>query len=421
MPWSRQPTPPASSSSASRLSEMSDADRPDGPLSLMLVCGEPSGDQLGAQLMAGLRAIGGDDVCITGVGGPAMASHGLQSLFPLSDTAVMGLREVVPKIPVILRRVREAADFALATQPDAIVLIDSPDFTHRIAQRLKRIDPGFPTVNYVVPQVWASRSYRARKMARYFDLVLTLLPFEATFFDRYGLEAKFVGHPAIERATQMSGGAELRRRLSVAADAKLLAVLPGSRTNEIRFILPVFRDAVTLLARQVSGLISVIPTVPHVAPRVRAETVNWPTPVHVLESESDKFAAFDAADAALAASGTVTTELALARTPMVVAYRVGPITYALARPLFRLPHFTLVNLLLGRRAVPEFLQGRAKPETLALEVQRLLTDAGAAALQVADLEIAAHALGEGGEAPSLRAARAVIEFARGRRRLKSAA
>src|SRR5579864_2530013 len=223
------------------------ADPVEKPLALMLVCGEPSGDQLGSQLISGIRTVGGDSVRISGVGGPAMTSRGLASLFPLSDTAVMGLREVVPKIPTILRRVREVADFALATRPDAIVLIDSPDFTHRIAQRLKRIDPTFPTVNYVAPQVWASRSYRARKMARYFDLVLALLPFEAPFFEKYGLKAEFVGHPAIERVTQMSGGAELRRRLGIKADAELLAVLPGSRTNEIRFILPVFREAVACL------------------------------------------------------------------------------------------------------------------------------------------------------------------------------
>ena len=391
------------------------------PLSLMLVCGEPSGDQLGAQLMAGIYAAAGNGVRVTGVGGPAMTSRGLESLVPLRDTAVMGLREVVPKIPVILHRVREAADFALKTRPDAIVLIDSPDFTHRIAQRLKRIDPSFPTVNYVAPQVWASRSYRARKMARYFDLVLALLPFEAPFFEKYGLKTTFVGHPAIERVAQMTGGANLRRRLGIAADMPLLAVLPGSRTNEIRFILPAFRQAVALLSRRVPRLVSVVPTVPHVASRVRAEMTSWPTAVHVLEAESDKFQAFNAANAALAASGTVTTELALARTPMVVAYRVGPITYALARPLFRLPYFTLVNLLLNREAVPEFLQGRAKPEVLACELERLLTDNAAAASQVADLEIAARALGQGGEAPSLRAARAVIQFARERRRLKSVA
>jgi lipid-A-disaccharide synthase len=399
---------------------MTNTSLPEEPLSLMLVCGEPSGDLLGAQLIDGIHVATGGSVRITGVGGAAMTSRGLKSLFPLSDTAVMGLREVVPRIPIILRRVREVADFALATRPDAVVLIDSPDFTHRIAQRLKRIDPTFPTVNYVPPQVWASRSYRARKMARYFDLVLALLPFETPFFEKYGLSATFVGHPAIERVAQMTGGADLRRRLGIAQDAALLAVLPGSRTNEIRFILPVFRDTVALLVRRVPGLVSVIPTVPHVAPRVHTEIANWPSPVFVLETEKDKFAAFNAANVALAASGTVTTELALARTPMVVAYRVGPITYALARPLFRLPYFTLVNLLLDREAVPEFLQGRAQPELLAREVERLLIDKASAARQVEDLEIAARALGEGGEAPSLRAARAVIGFACGRRRINAA-
>src|SRR5215472_705658 len=218
-----------------------------GPTTLMLVCGEPSGDQLGAELMAGLKSLAGDSVKIVGVGGAAMSAQGLNSLFPLDDTAVMGLREVVPRIPAILRRVREASDYALQTRPDAVVLIDSPDFTHRIAQRLKRADKSLRTVNYVAPQVWASRPYRANRMARYFDLVLALLPFEAPFFEKYGLKATFVGHPVIERVSQMTGGAELRRRLGVATGAPLLAVLPGSRTNEIRFILPVFREAVALL------------------------------------------------------------------------------------------------------------------------------------------------------------------------------
>jgi lipid-A-disaccharide synthase len=388
---------------------------PDRPINLMLICGEPSGDQLGGQLMAGLKAVAGDSVKISGVGGPAMAAQGLNTLFSLNDTAVMGLREVVPKIPVILRRVREAADFALQTRPDAVVLIDSPDFTHRIAQRLKRIDPSVPTINYVAPQVWASRSYRARKMARYFDLVLALLPFEAPFFEKYGLHAKFVGHPAIERAGRIKGGAALRARLGIAPDAPLLAVLPGSRTNEIRFILPVFRETVALLKDRIPGLQTALPTVPHVEARVREATKDWPVPLVVLDAEEDKFAAFDAANAALAASGTVTTELALARTPMVVAYRVGAVTYALARPLFKLPFFTLVNLLLDRGAVPEFLQGAAKPETLAREAEKLLTDDRARAAQVADLEMAARLLGQGEEAPSLRAAHAIIDFVRERR------
>jgi len=385
------------------------------PISLMLVCGEPSGDQLGAQLMAGLRAIAGNDIKITGIGGIAMAAQGLNSLFPLDDTAVMGLREVVPKIPRILARVRQARDFALTTRPDAIVLIDSPDFTHRIARAVKRADPGIATINYVAPQVWAMRAYRARAMVRYFDLVLALLPFEAPFFETHGLRSIFVGHPVLERAARMKGGEALRARLGIAADTPLLALLPGSRTNEIRLILPVFRDAVRLAAKIVPGLVTVLPTVPHVADRVREAVRDWPTPLHIIEDEGDKFASFDAANAALAASGTVTTELALSRTPFVAAYRVGAVTYALGRWLFKLPYFTLVNLLLEHRAVPEFLQADASPENLAAALVPLLTDANAAKRQVADLEEAAQKLGQGGEAPSLRAARAILDFVAAKR------
>jgi lipid-A-disaccharide synthase len=376
----------------------------------MLVCGEPSGDLLGAQLMASLKQASGGDVEITGIGGPAMAAQGLQSLYPLDATAVMGLREVVPAIPAILKRVREASDFALRTRPDAVVLIDSPDFTHRIAQRLKRIDPSIRTINYVAPQVWASRAYRARKMARYFDLVLALLPFEAPFFEKYGLKSVFVGHPVIERAARMTGGAEFRIRHGIAPDAKLLAVLPGSRTSEIRFILPVFREVVARIAARVQGLVTVLPTVPHVAARVRAATQGWPAPLILLESDDEKYAAFDAADAALAASGTVTTELALAGTPMVVGYRVGALTYALASLIMNVRHIALVNVLLGREAVPEFVQSRCTPENLAGAVVRLMTDKGAALHERDDLDAAVAMLGKGGEAPSLRAARAILEF-----------
>jgi lipid-A-disaccharide synthase len=388
---------------------------PANPLKLMLVCGEPSGDLLGGQLMAGLRAVAGDSVTFSGVGGAAMTAQGLQSLYPLDATAVMGLREVVPKIPAILARVREACDFALATRPDAVVLIDSPDFTHRIAQRLKRLDPSIRTINYVAPQVWASRAYRARKMAHYFDLVLALLPFEAPFFEKYGLRSVFVGHPVIERAAKMTGGAEFRTRLGIAPDRPLLAVLPGSRTSEIRFILPVFRDAVAEIAKRVPNLVTVLPTIPHVAARVRAATADWATPLHIIEGDADKFAAFDAADAALAASGTVTTELALARKPMVVGYKVGWLTYMLALPLMNVRYITLINVLLDREAVSEFLQARCRPTLLADAVAKLLTDKGAASHERDDLDEATALLGRGGEAPSLRAARAIVDFVRGAR------
>ncbi len=376
----------------------------------MIVCGEPSGDALGAQLMAGLKQLAGDRIRFSGVGGLAMAREGFQSLYPLDATAVMGLREVVPAIPRILRRVKQAVDFAAETRPDAVVVIDSPDFTHRVAQGIKRHDASIRTVDYVAPQVWASRAYRARKMAGYFDLVLALFPFEVPFFDKYGLKARFVGHPVIERAGKIGGGYGLRARLGIAPDAPLLAVLPGSRTSEIRFILPVFRGAVEILSRKIPGLVTVLPTVPHVAAKVRAATGSWPTPLHVTEGEADKYAVFAAADVALAASGTVTAELALAHRPMVVGYKVGGLTFFLSKFLMTVTHITLINILLVRAAVPEFLQARCTPAKLADAVAQLFADAEARAAQVRAMQEFGRLLGEGDEAPSLRAARALLEF-----------
>jgi lipid-A-disaccharide synthase len=382
------------------------------PLTLMLVCGEPSGDRLGAELMAGIKSLAGDTICIVGVGGPAMAGQGLKSLFPLDDTAVMGLREVVPRIPAILRRVREASDYAVQTSPDAVVCIDSPDFTHRIAQRLKRIAPHIRTVNYAAPQVWASRPYRARKMARYFDLVLALLPFEAPFFEAHGLHAVFVGNPVIERAAQMNGGEDLRARLGIAGDAPVLALLPGSRMNEVRLLLPPFREAVALLRREIPGLVCLLPTVDHVSGYVREQTGHWPAPLHILETDADKYAAFDAATAAIAASGTVTTELALAGTPMAVAYRLGALTYALVRPFVRVRYITLANILLDRPAVPEFIQRACTGAALAQAALPLLRDEATRDHQKRDLAESMAKLGAGGEPPSIRAARALLVFAR---------
>jgi lipid-A-disaccharide synthase len=376
----------------------------------MLVCGEPSGDALGAQLMAGIKALAGDRVIFTGVGGLAMAREGLQSLFPLDATSVMGLREVVPAIPRILKHVKIAVDFAVATKPDAVVVIDSPDFTHRVARGIRQRDPSIRTVDYVAPQVWASRAYRAKAMASYFDLVLALFPFEVPFFEKFGLKAAFVGHPVIERAAKMTGGDALRARLGIAADAPLLALLPGSRTSEIRFILPEFKSAAALLAQRIPGLVTVLPTVPHVAVKVRAATHDWPTPLHILENEVDKYAAFDAADVALAASGTVTAEIALSRTPMVVAYKVGGLTYFLSKFLMNVKFMALINILLDREAVPEYLQSRATPRALADAVANLFTDSSMRDAQITAMKEFGRLLGEGDEAPSQRAARVFLDF-----------
>ncbi len=391
---------------------MAEAGASSRPLTIMLVTGETSGDQLGAQLMEGLKALADDSIRVVGVGGPAMTAQGLNSLFPLDATSVMGLREVVPRIPEILRRVRWAVKYALSTHPDLLVIIDSPDFTHRIAATVKRADPSIRTANYVPPQVWASRAYRARKMARYIDAVLTLFPFEAQFFERYGIRSFNVGYPVIERQARMIGGDDFRRRHGIAPDAPLLAVLAGSRRNEIRFTLSSFREAVRRLAKEIPGLVCVLPTIGYVARSVRAAATDWPTRAIVTEDENEKYAAFDAADAALAVSGTVTSELSLAKTPMVIGYRLGWITALIAWPFMTARYITLVNLVLGREAVPEFIQHTCTPRNLARAVKPLLTDEAARSSQICDLEEANRAFGVGQESPSLRAARAVLELAR---------
>lgn len=380
-------------------------------VTIMLVAGEPSGDQLGGQLMAALKRLH-QDVNITGAGGPAMIAQGLKPLFTIDATSVMGLREVVPRIPGILRRVREATEFALKSRPDAVVIIDSPDFTHRIAQRLKRLDCSIPVINYAPPQVWASRSYRAKKMARYIDAVINFFPFESEFFRRYGIPAYCTGYPVVERASRIRGGAAFRKAHGIDTVAPVLAVLPGSRRNEIRFILPVFRRAVAILVHEIPGLICVIPTVGHVAGLVRSAAADWPTPVHVVEDDDERFAALDAADAGLAASGTVTTELALARKPMVVGYKLGWLTYLLARPFVHVSSIVLINLVLHRKAVPEFIQSECTPSALAQAIKPLLIDQPARESQLRDLDEANRAFGLGSDSPSERAARAVLDIAR---------
>ncbi|NWH08932.1 MAG: lipid-A-disaccharide synthase [Alphaproteobacteria bacterium] len=382
------------------------------PLKIMLVAGEPSGDALGAELIKALRRLEGDRLTLIGSGGPLMRREGFVPLFGLEDTAVMGLREVVPKVPAILRRVRQARDLALTAMPDATVLIDSPDFTHRVARAIrKRAGANLRLIKYVAPQVWASRPERAQKMRAFIDHVLCLLPFEPPFFEKYGLPASFVGHPVIERSRAMTGGDAFRARHGIGPSDPLLLVLPGSRTSEIGFLLPVFRKTVELLARDVPGLRCVLPVVPNVAAKVKAGIADWPVPLTLIEDPTSKFQSFDAADVAFAASGTVTTELALSRTPMLVGYKVGALTAAIARRMVKVKYITLVNLILDREAVPELVQENLTPRRAAEHLRRLFLDEGARKEQVESMEAATKALGEGGESPSLRAAREILRIA----------
>ena len=377
---------------------------------IMLVAGEPSGDALGGQLIEGLKSLAPTGLRILGVGGPNMRAAGLQSLFSLDDTSVMGLREVVPRIPRILTRMRQAASFAVKLQPDIVVVIDSPDFTHNVAKRIRKLAPDLKLVDYVAPQVWASRPKRAAKMAKFFDHVLCLLPFEVPFFANVGLPATFVGHPVIERAPPPGVGAAFRARHGIKPDERLLVLLPGSRLSEVRFLWPVFTAAIDRTEEATGRLKVVVPTVGTVAARVRQLAAAWGRDVLVTEDQQDKLGAFEAADVALAASGTVSTELALAATPMVIGYRVGRLTAAIARRYIKVPYITLVNLILKREAIPEFVQEECTAENLSGELVKLLTSPAARIAQVTSSAEAVKALGLGDDRPSVRAARAVLKL-----------
>lgn len=388
---------------------------------ILLVVGEPSGDALGYQLIEALKELTGGRAKIIGVGGELMRLAGMQSLYSINDTSVMGLREVVPKVPTILRRIRQVADFARANQPDVAVMIDSPDFTHKVARRIRKIAPDMKIVDYVAPQVWASRPGRAITMAKAFDHVLCLLPFEVPFFQNAGMGASFVGHPVIERAPKPGQGEAFRTRHGIPPDQKILLLLPGSRSNEIRFLWPIFRDAIEQTAGTVNNLKIVLPTVQNVAPRVRELVAEWGKPVLVLDRPEEKLAAFDAADVALAASGTVSTELALSATPMVVGYRVGAITASIARRFIKVQYVTLVNLILNREVVPELLQENCTAANLSRELIRLLTNHAARVEQVTATAAAVKALGLGDEKPSVRAAREILRIVEEPRQRSAAA
>ncbi len=383
-----------------------------GALNVYLIAGEPSGDVLGARLMAALRREQAD-ISFTGVGGPLMAEEGLHSLFPMTDLTVMGLSEVLPRLPLILRRIRETAADIRAKRPDVVVTIDSPDFCLRVAKRLK--GSGIPVVHYVAPSVWAWRPGRAKKIARVVDHLLCLLPFEPPYFEKEGLAATFVGHSILESRAGAGDGAGFRARHGIPADAPLLAVLPGSRMGEVGRLLPLFGETLRRLSADVPGLRAVVPTVPGVAAAVREAVKSWPNAL-VVEGEGEKYDAFAAADAALAASGTVTLELAMAGVPTAVAYRVQPLSAAVARRMLKIPYVTLINLIAEKPIYPEFLQENCTADNLTAALRPMLTDKALRQEMQGDIDAALAALRPGEAMPSAVAAGAVLEVAGARAR-----
>ncbi|MFO1188993.1 MAG: lipid-A-disaccharide synthase [Alphaproteobacteria bacterium] len=375
-----------------------------GPL-VFLIAGEVSGDALGGRLMAALKRKTGGRVRFAGVGGETMAAEGLQSLFPITEISLMGAAEILPHLRRILRRIDQTADAVRRLKPAALVTIDSPAFGLRVAGRVRGL--GLPLIHYVAPSVWAYRPGRARKLARRIDHLLCLLPFEPPYFDAVGLANTFVGHPAVAEPIPPADGQAFRDRHGIPADAPVLCVLPGSRRTETERLLPVFGATVAILAADHPRLRVVVPTVPGVAADVQKAVEGWSRPVTVCDG-TEKWDAFAACDAALAASGTVTLELARLKKPMVVAYRMHPLTSLYIRLKARVKFVSLLNIVLGRAAVPEYLLGACQPERLAPAVARLLDDVKDRAAQIEATQDALRLMGAGGLSPSDRAADVVL-------------
>jgi len=346
---------------------MSDA-RPPRSLSIVLIAAEESGDALGGALACALIEQTGGAVKLAGVGGRAMAAAGIESPFPIDDLAIIGFNSIPRRLPMILRRIGEAAEMVIASNPDALVIIDSPDFTHRVARRVRRRLPSVPILDYVSPSVWAWRPGRARAMRAYVDRVLAILPFEPAVHERLGgPPCSYVGHPLIERLSDLRPNAAEAQRRRV--DPPLVLVLPGSRSSEIGRLLSIFGEALAQVSARVGPMEPVLPTMPHLLPLVRTGVAGWALKPRIVTEATEKWVAFRNASVALAASGTVTLELALSGIPTVAAYRVSLLEEIVAERIIRLrsrlPSVILANLVIGENVVPEFLQRDCTPRNVA--------------------------------------------------------
>jgi lipid-A-disaccharide synthase len=329
---------------------------------VFLSAGEPSGDFLGSQLMKALKDQLGDNVTFVGLGGSLMTAEGLSSLFPIEELSIMGLAEIIPHIRRIRKRIKETIEAIETIRPDIVVTIDSPGFNFRVGKALKRRIKSIPLVHYVAPSVWAWRPKRAHAVARFLDHLLVLFPFEPPYFLKEGLPTTFVGHPVVELGLKNLRDPGFRTRHNIAASAPVLALLPGSRRREISKLLPVFQETVARLQQKYPDLHVVIPTLPHLVDQIKKQ---FALPATIITTSLEKFAAYQESQAALAASGTVSLELAAAGVPMVIAYKINSLTHFIVQRLIKVKYACLVNILMNKEVVPERLQSNCTPEKLA--------------------------------------------------------
>ncbi|NQV45589.1 MAG: lipid-A-disaccharide synthase [Rhodospirillales bacterium] len=371
---------------------------------IYLIAGESSGDNLGAGLIDGIRARC-PGARFIGVGGTEMQSKGFESLFPMSDLSVMGIVEILPRLWTLLRRIRETAAHARDARPDIIVTIDSPDFSFRVARRLK--GQGIAMVHYVAPTVWAWRPKRAAKIAGLYDHLLTLFPFEPPYFEREGLATTFVGHPVIHAKT--GDGNRFRQKNGFANATPILCLLPGSRHSEVSRLLPVFVKTFQQLREKIPLLQGIIPTVPHLEAEIR-QMVQGTHSIGVVVDPEQKKDALAASTAALAASGTIALELAIAGVPSVIAYRVNTLTAMVARRMLLIPYMSLVNILLAKEVMPERIQEHCTPDELYGEILPLLSDGEKRQQQLAAFELVRQQLSPENGQPDDIAAQQILKM-----------
>ena len=378
---------------------------------IFLLAGEPSGDVIGARLMQALRKQQdrGRELRFCGVGGARMQAQGLDSLFPMEELSLMGFTEVLPHVPKLLKRLSQTRREILRQQPDMALTIDSPSFSLRLQQRLDGL--GLKRVHYVAPQVWAWRRGRAAKLGAKIDHLLALLPFEPPFFENYGLDCSFVGHPIIEEAGRRGDGARFRKRYQLPDDAPIICLLPGSRLTEIKQHMPVLKATANRLWQRFPRLRLILPTLPSLTPVLRPMIADWPIQPLLLDERADRFDAYAASWIAIAASGTVTLELALANLAHVTIYRTGAITGWLAKRMISVAHVNLANLILNRPVVPEWLQEDCTPERIATSAMHLIEDVEHREAQQSALgDVMAMLRGGSDGPPSEQAARRVLDL-----------
>lgn len=379
-------------------------------MSFYMIAGEPSGDLLGGRLIAAISQMTKRAV-FYGVGGVSMRGHGLFSLFPMNDLSVMGVAEVLPRLPLILRRIKQTVADVMAKNPAVVVTIDAPDFCFRVAKGLR--DAGYKgkLVHYVAPTVWAWRPERAKKVAALYDGIMCLLPFEPGYFTREGMKAAFVGHSVLEEGWDHTDPSGLRLHYNIPANKKVLGLLFGSRVGELNRVGPILREAALLIAKENPDLHIVTVTLPHVEKLARNLLREMPCTSTVIVDPNHKFHSFSVMDAAIATSGTVGLELAVAGVPHVIGYKINALTHALVRSKIKTKYAHLANILLNYPLVPEFIQGDCKPEALAHAVGLFLQDYNAVKYQKDGFRSAMHMIqGEQAGMPSQQAAAFTLSF-----------